>query len=126
MRNLFTIVGLGTALSLACGTKTSLKEGFAPTASMTVARDMHTATLLRDGMVLVAGGQALASAELFDPGAAIFTPTATMATARSSTQRRCCLAGWCSSPVAGAVVSAILRAQSCSTQGVRPSPLPEP
>ena len=84
MRNLFTIVGLGTALSLACGTETSLKEGFAPTASMTVARDMHTATLLRDGMVLMAGGQALASAELFDPGAAIFTPTASMATARSS------------------------------------------
>ncbi|HJX64332.1 MAG TPA: hypothetical protein VJ860_10335, partial [Polyangia bacterium] len=84
MRNSFTIVGLSTALSLACGTESSVKEGFAATASMTEARNMHTATLLPDGMVLIAGGQALASAELFDPGAAAFGPTAPMATTRST------------------------------------------
>jgi hypothetical protein len=46
------------------------------TASMAIARDGHTATLLSNGMVLVAGGSslpssgatALASAELYDPG----------------------------------------------------------
>jgi hypothetical protein len=38
---------------------------FAPTGSMTVARDGHTATLLLDGRVLIAGGGS-ASAELYD------------------------------------------------------------
>jgi hypothetical protein len=38
------------------------------TAGMIQARGSHTATLLRDGTLLVTGGSGLASAELYDPG----------------------------------------------------------
>jgi WD40 repeat protein len=47
---------------------------FVQTGSMTRARDGHTATLLRDGRVLIAGG-GLASAELYDPTTQAFTAT---------------------------------------------------
>ncbi len=55
---------------------------------LTVGRGYHAAALLADGRVLVlggfaAGGQPLASAELFDPKAGIFGPTGLMTTARS-------------------------------------------
>jgi len=49
------------------------------TGSMSVARSLHTATLLRNGQVLVAGGLsnhvALASAELYDPATGTWTVT---------------------------------------------------
>jgi hypothetical protein len=50
------------------------------TGSMTVARNAHTATLLQNGHVLIAGGSsdgksALASAELYDPTSQTFTAT---------------------------------------------------
>jgi uncharacterized delta-60 repeat protein len=53
--------------------------------SSTTARYFHTATLLCDGQVLVAGGQGsgiLSSAELFDPARATWTMTGSMNTAR--------------------------------------------
>jgi hypothetical protein len=66
-------------------------DHFSPGAHrMTTKRGSCTATLLRDGRVLFAGGNdgmpgfpiAIASAELYDPTTGMFTPTATMTVAR--------------------------------------------
>src|SRR5437660_128069 len=57
------------------------------TGSLGTARAEHTATLLPDGKVLVAGGYAagwLASAELYDPATGTWTVTGSLATARSN------------------------------------------
>ncbi len=51
--------------------------------SMTTARTYHTATLLPDGTVLIAGGDSfLSSAELYDPAAGTFTATGSMTAGR--------------------------------------------
>ena len=61
---------------------------FTKTGNMTVSRSFHTATLLHDGRVLIAGGVAQASlgttssAELFDPSTETFIGTGSMTTAR--------------------------------------------
>ena len=61
------------------------------TGNMAVARIFHTATLLSDGRVLVAGGtdndnngDAFASAELYDPATGMWTTTGSIALARYS------------------------------------------
>jgi hypothetical protein len=58
---------------------------FQPTGSMHHARVSHTATLLDDGRVLVAGGYAdgiTSSAEIYDPKTRSFTETGSLQTAR--------------------------------------------
>ncbi len=68
-------------------TAPDMVAGWAPTGSMAEGRDGHSATLLRDGRVLVVGGmnarEALASAELYDPSIGSWTTTGSMATARA-------------------------------------------
>jgi hypothetical protein len=63
-----------------------------PTGSMSFGRAIFTATLLANGKVLVAGGctdlasfchDGTASAELYDPGTGIWTPTGSMTTRRT-------------------------------------------
>src|SRR5439155_13807629 len=59
-----------------------------PTGSMTDGRASHTATLLPDGRVLVAGGWgltggiAIPSAEIYEPGNGTWTPTGSMSIPR--------------------------------------------
>lgn len=62
-------------------------HGFLPTGSMATARRFHTATLLQNGKVLIAGGEdagqtPFASAELYDPSTGAFSPTGDMTVPR--------------------------------------------
>lgn len=63
-------------------------HGFLLTGSMATPRRFHTATLLPNGKVLVAGGQnasytAVASAELYDPSSGTFSATGNMTVPRA-------------------------------------------
>jgi hypothetical protein len=64
----------------------TVTPGFLATGSMSLARSDATATLLNNGMVLIAGGMAsgayLSEAELYNPATGTFTTTGSMNTAR--------------------------------------------
>jgi len=79
------VAGHGANLALA-----QLPDTFTATGDMTTARYAHTATLLPNGKVLIAGGaysgrgsvSSLTSAELYDPSTGMFTATGDMITPR--------------------------------------------
>ena len=63
--------------------------GFVPTGSLKTARENHTATMLNNGKVLLAGGfdgsnSASATAELYDSAAGTFSATGSLNTAREN------------------------------------------
>ncbi len=75
--------------AVSASTSEAQTRGLELTASMHAPRAVHTATRLRDGQVLIAGGfddqgGTEASAELFDPAAGTFSLTGSMADARLS------------------------------------------
>jgi hypothetical protein len=79
--------GGGTSNSLTF-TTTIGASNFTPVGDLATARAEHTATLLPNGKVLVAGGfgeqfNQLASAELYDPSTGRFAPTGNMTTSRA-------------------------------------------
>ena len=55
---------------------------FVATGRMTRGRIAHSATLLQDGRVLIAGGEPTGSAEIYDPDSGTFTETGAMASVR--------------------------------------------
>lgn len=64
-------------------------HGFTPTGSMSMPRALHTAALLNDGRVLIAGGtdemgNTSQTGEIYDPTSGTFTATGNMNTARSN------------------------------------------
>jgi probable HAF family extracellular repeat protein len=64
-------------------TATLVESNFSPTTgNMNAARFGHTATMLNTGKVLIAGGNGLSSAELYDPATGTFTLTGSMAALR--------------------------------------------
>src|SRR5438105_14028919 len=78
------LLGAGRALIQPCAGQSGT---WTPTGSLATARYGHTATLLPNGKVLVAGGgdsfgQEVASAELYDPATGLWTATGSMSTAR--------------------------------------------
>jgi hypothetical protein len=82
--------GRGAVLAFVCLTATLLArpclatpDGWDFTNSLNVGRFSHTATLLPDGMVLVAGGSdSLSSAELYNPATTVWSTTSSLATGR--------------------------------------------
>jgi hypothetical protein len=80
MKRCLAIVGAAVCASSAAAQSPGT---FTPTGNMTVGRVDHSATLLPNGKVLIAGGPTGVTAELYDPGTGTFTRTGDMTTPRS-------------------------------------------
>jgi len=83
-----TITGSSSAIDVETNSNI---HGFHPTGDMGFERELHTATFLADGKVLITGGAnntgntgILETAEIFDPANGTFTPTGAMTTSRFS------------------------------------------
>jgi hypothetical protein len=82
--SLLLVLALGSWATHAAEEEPSESGTFGPAGSLAEARWDHTATLLRDGRVLVAGGWGdPASAEVWDPATASFGPAGSLGEARS-------------------------------------------
>jgi hypothetical protein len=86
-----TITATDTVTASITGTSSSIQvlvSRFKSSGSMETPRYLHTATLLSNGKVLIAGGNSgaasLASVELFDPTSESFTPDGNLGTPRDS------------------------------------------
>ena len=94
------------------------------TGSLNTARAHHTATLLPNGMVLVAAGQgnrgALARAELYDPASGTWTATGSLNTARYCTRRPCCQTARSLLQGDLITISGLPRARNCTTRRAGP------
>lgn len=81
-----TPLSISQSLSFTVTTTAAAARKFVTGGDMQVARYAHSATLLTDGKVLIAGGAnqigVLNSAELYDPATGTFTPTGSLITAR--------------------------------------------
>jgi len=93
VKNFRGVLPKAAVLALLCASLTILastpfaQEGtFVPTGSLGGPRESHTATLLNNGTVLIAGGDTglvfPAIAEVYDPATGIFAPTGSMTDAR--------------------------------------------
>ena len=79
----FVLVGWLAVLAAGTVAPALASGSFTKTGSMNVARISHTATLLLNGEVLVAGGDNSGSAELYNPSKGSWTLTGSMTTARA-------------------------------------------
>jgi len=89
LRQFAVLALLCASVTIFASTGFAQQGTFVPTGSLNTARSAHTATLLNNGKVLVAGGAAgtngaIASAELYDPATGTFTITGSMTTPRES------------------------------------------
>lgn len=57
---------------------------FGPTGNLNIGQELHTGTLLNNGMVLIAGGVSTGPAELYNPATGTFTLTGSMNIGRSA------------------------------------------
>jgi len=115
--------GTGQVTNAAVTSITVSCVGFASTGNMTTARELHTATLLKSGLVLIAGGEDtvgdhLSSAELYDPSKGTFTATVSMNTGHlehtaTHLPNGMVLVESCSSP-GETRAAALRRARSCT------------
>jgi hypothetical protein len=93
-----SLAAAGALAAIPCGPLPAAAQGtFTPTGPLLQARDLHTATALPDGTVLIAGGETQAcctstgsygsrpfnSAEVYEPATRAFSPTSnSMSTVR--------------------------------------------